>query len=67
MTAAESALQAIWKMVADAEKNRGGRISKDQRIAIMAWCAAGLGVDVHAKRPKPPTSDVVPFKPKTGE
>ncbi len=59
---AQQALRAIWDMVADAEKNHGGRISKDQRIAIMTCCAAGLGIDVHAKRP---AADVVPFKPES--
>lgn len=53
-----SCLRAIWEMVGDAELNHKGRISKDQRIAIMMNCAAGLGIDVHKKRQ---TADVLPF------
>lgn len=52
LSAMEYALTEIWDMVSNAEKYYGGRISKDQRINIMQWCAHGLGIDVAARARK---------------
>lgn len=42
--AKELALREIWRVVAEASRDKKGRLSKDELLGIMQRCAYGLGV-----------------------